>query len=80
MSYFKNDHGDYYAVDSSDTNLVKKLTGKCNKGDCEVSGIPKLCVVNKFGECRHSGGKTDVENKSANEAYDLFILYYFKLT
>ena len=67
MSYFKNDHGDYYAVDSNDTDLVKKL-----KGNCDVSGIPMLCVVNKNGDCKYSG-RSDVENKTADKAYDLFV-------
>ena len=42
-SYFHESHGDYYALpfNSASKNQLKKM--------CNVSGIPKLCLVHKEG-------------------------------
>ena len=58
-SYFTNDHGDYYAVPFSNKDTVAGL-----KKNCQVSGIPKLCLVDKdgnlkFGEVRGMMGNTE---------------------
>jgi len=64
MSYFTNDHGDYYAVPFNDQELMEVL-----KKTCAVRGIPKLALINPedgsqiHGECRGDvTGKSPMEN------------------
>merc|ERR1712097_96203 len=58
--YFNNDHGDYYMVPFNYTDLIKTL-----KSNCQVSGIPSLCVVDKEGNLRHKEGRSDVTGNGA---------------
>merc|ERR1712159_490064 len=59
LSYFTNDHGEYYAVKHSSS------LGKTLKDNCGVSGIPMLAIVKKDGTLLHNGGRADVTNNSS---------------
>ena len=61
--YFK-DHGSYFAVPFSDTELVKAL-----KQNCGVSGIPMLAVIDKKGQMLHGNGRADVTSGSPAQTY-----------
>jgi len=63
-SYFNNDHGDYYMMKFDDA-AVKAL-----KTNCQVSGIPSLCVVDKEGNLKHKDGRGDVTSKPTTAVAD----------
>jgi len=52
--YFNNDHGDYFMIPHGH-ELGSKL-----KSNCQVQGIPSLCVVDKEGNLKHKDGRSDV--------------------
>ena len=58
LSYFQ-EHGSYYAVPFSDTELSQAL-----QENCSVSGIPMLAIVDKKGSLLHGDGRSDVSGGS----------------
>ena len=62
-SYFKDHHGDWFAVPFGD-ELAAEL-----KKNCSVSGIPKLAIVNAEGEMVHGDSRSDVENSKPMDTY-----------
>jgi len=63
-SYFNNDHGDYYMIPHGDA------VGQTLKTNCQVQGIPSLCVVDKEGKMKHSNGRSDVTSKPTTAVAD----------
>ena len=59
-SYFKEDHGDYYALPFDDAELKGVLETKCH-----VQGIPMLCVIKTDGTCVHKDGRADVSGSTS---------------
>ena len=57
-------HGDYFAVQFSDSHL-----GNALKVACSVTGIPLLAVVDKKGKMLHGSGRSDVASLTPAEAY-----------
>ena len=62
-SYFKDHHGDWFAVPFGD-ELAAEL-----KKNCSVSGIPKLAIVNAEGEMVHGDARSDVGNSKPMDTY-----------
>lgn len=54
--YFKNHHGEYHCIP------YKSDLSNALEENCEVSGIPSLCVVDKSGKMLYKGGRSDVES------------------
>lgn len=59
-SYFKEAHGDWFAVPFGD-----EAGGKLKK-NCNVSGIPKLVVVNSKGEPLEENARNDVQGSGGS--------------
>merc|ERR1711879_177482 len=66
--YF-NSMGDYYLIPhgSDCANTLKQ--------NCEVRGIPSLCVIGKDGKLLHNGGRADVTGKGKGCVADWKKLY-----
>ena len=65
--YIEEDHGDWFAVPFGD-EAVNSLKKKCN-----VSGIPKLVVVNAKGEPIHGEARGDVQGGSPMATYNKWL-------
>ena len=63
-AYFKEEHGDWLAVPYDDIETSTDLKRKC-----DVSGIPKLVVVNSKGQPIHENAITDVKQEQPDAAY-----------
>ena len=62
-SYFKDHHGDWFAVPFGD-EIAAKL-----KKNCSVTGIPKLVIVNSRGEVVHGDARSDVHKSKPMATY-----------
>lgn len=62
-SYFKEEHGKWFAIQFHD-EVAETL-----KKNCSLTGIPKLAIVNKKGEMVHGDARSDVQNLKPWKAY-----------
>jgi len=58
-NYFSSAHGDYYCIPFADEEGLRASLNK----ECQVSGIPMLCVISKEGKLIHADGRSDVTGK-----------------
>lgn len=63
ISYFKKDHGEWFAIP------FEEEVGETLKNNCSLKGIPKLAIVNKKGEMVHGEARSDVQKLSPMKAY-----------
>ena len=62
-AYFKESHGDWFVVP-----FGSEAAGKLKK-DCQVSGIPKLVIVDSNGQPLNQNARGDVESESPSATY-----------
>jgi len=60
--YFHGHHGTYHCI-PFDSPLKETL-----QDNCQVQGIPSLCVVDKDGKRKYQGARSDVENSYKDAA------------